>query len=74
MRRTVHLLKGTVTSIIKVGKFELGLMYQSLIQREIFQSIILPRGLELILCIFQRVVGNEMMLYTVDGHCHRLLQ
>jgi hypothetical protein len=49
---TIHLLKGAIAGIIEVGKFEFGLVYQSFIQSEILQSIILSRSLEPEFCVF----------------------
>ncbi len=71
---TVHLLKGAIAGIIKVGKFKFGLVYQGIIQGNILQSIILSGCFEPVFCVFKRIVGNEMVLYTVDGHGHCLLE
>ncbi len=69
--RPFHLLVASVSSIVKIGKLELGLVQQGFPYWEILETRILPGRPEAVLRIFQGVVGHQVMLYIVhgDGHC-----
>ena len=74
MCSAIHLLKGAIAGVVKIRKFEFRLMYQGVIQGDVFQAVILSRGLELVLRVFERVIGNEMMLHVIHGHGHCFLE
>ena len=71
--RPFHLLIASVSSIVEVGEFKLGLVQQGLPYRNILETRVIPGGPEVVLRIPQRVVGNQVMLYVMNGDGHRLL-
>ena len=56
--RPFHLLVASVSRIVQIGEFELGLIQQGLPYLEILETRILPGRPEVVLRILQGVVGN----------------
>ena len=68
------MLIAAVSSIVEIGEFKLGLVQQGLPYRKILETRVIPRCPETVLRIHQRVVGNQVMLYVMNGDGHRFLE